>query len=602
MKANTTAYSMGSSLLYSLRHTWAQRKVLLVCCGLLALGTLLLPLVELYLPKAVLAQLETGAAIRTLCLTLLGFTAALAVLRVLNVWMEDSIYRYRREMLRYWLRMKNRKAYTADYEQFDTADFMAAQEKAARGADDMGDIYICLATMCAGVLGFAAYLGILMRLGWWIAPVTALCAVATSVLRMRAARRKNAGRDEWWRYNKKLRYIVQKGSDATAAKDIRLFGIADWFRDVFTAQLRLYADWDRGMERGLLLADLADCVLTICREGLAYGVLLHAVWSGEMTASDFVLCFAAVSGFSQWIGSLFTQFTRLHQACLDIGNFRAFVERPDTFRRGDGVTAEPYLHGPAELRLERVSYRYPGADHDTICCLDLTICPGERVAVVGLNGAGKTTLVKLLCGLIDPTEGRVLYGGVDVRDFDRAGYYRLFSAVFQESCILPRSIAENIAQGAADEERVWACLEQAGLGEKIRSLPEGIHSRLDRSFYADAVELSGGETQALLLARALYKQAPVVVLDEPTAALDPIAESALYQRYSALSAGRTSVYISHRLASTRFCDRVLYLDHGEIAEEGSHERLMAARGRYYELFEIQSRYYQNSPEKEADAP
>ena len=246
------------------------------------------------------------------------------------------------------------------------------------------------------------------------------------------------------------------------------------------------------------------------------------------------------------------------------------------------------------LELRDVSFRYPGADRDTLSHVSLTIHPGEKLAVVGKNGAGKTTLIKLLCGLYDPTEGQVLLDGEDIRQYDRRDYYKHFSAVFQQFSLLAGTMAENVAQTNGENvalPKMWDCLERAGLADKIRELPRRENTHLGRKVYLDGIDLSGGQTQRLMLARALYKDAPVVVLDEPTAALDPIAESDLYRKYSDLTGNRTSVYISHRLASTRFCDRILLIENGGIAEEGTHEELLEAGGRYAYLFNIQSKYY-----------
>ena len=211
----------------------------------------------------------------------------------------------------------------------------------------------------------------------------------------------------------------------------------------------------------------------------------------------------------------------------------------------------------------------------------------------GLNGAGKTTLVKLICGFLDPTEGRVLLDGKDIRLYNRSDYYTLFAAVFQDFSLLAGSIAVNIAQSEIDidMDRVKECIEKAGLRAKVESLTVGYETLLNREVYEDAIQLSGGETQRLMLARALYKDAPFIVLDEPTAALDPIAESELYHKYHNLTGNKSSIYISHRLASTRFCDRIIMIGEAGISEEGTHEQLLKAGGKYAELFEVQSRYY-----------
>ena len=213
--------------------------------------------------------------------------------------------------------------------------------------------------------------------------------------------------------------------------------------------------------------------------------------------------------------------------------------------------------------------------------------------MVGLNGAGKTTLIKLICGFLDPTEGRVLLDGKDIRDFNRADYYKMFSAVFQNFSLLAGTIAANVAQDdvGIDMERVRECIQKAGLRRKIESLKDGYETNLNREVFEDAILLSGGEMQRLMLARALYKDAPFIVLDEPTAALDPIAESEMYQKYNEMTSGKSSIYISHRLASTRFCDRIIMIADGGIGEEGTHEELLKMGGRYAKLFEIQSKYY-----------
>jgi ATP-binding cassette subfamily B protein len=247
-----------------------------------------------------------------------------------------------------------------------------------------------------------------------------------------------------------------------------------------------------------------------------------------------------------------------------------------------------------ELRFENVTFRYPGSDKKLFEHLNLTIHPGEKLAVVGLNGAGKTTLVKLLCGFYDPDEGRVTLNGIDIREFNRREYYGLLCAVYQEFSVLDVTVAENVAQRVEgiDTERVWQCLAQAGLEDFVRQLPNGLDTHVGRDVYLDGVLFSGGQTQRLMLARALYKGGPILVLDEPTAALDPIAESEIYQKYNDMTQGKTALFISHRLASTRFCDRIIFLEDGKISEEGTHWALLEQGGAYAKLYEVQSRYYQ----------
>ena len=221
---------------------------------------------------------------------------------------------------------------------------------------------------------------------------------------------------------------------------------------------------------------------------------------------------------------------------------------------------------------------------------------------MGLNGAGKTTMVKLLMGLTEPTKGEVLYNGTDIREYNRDRYYEIFGALLQDQSLLPVTITEIVSEqpdsGNVDEERVKQCLKIAGLSDKIESLPEGIKSIYDKTFWDDGVNFSGGEIQKLLLARALYRQSPIVVLDEPTAALDPISENRLYETYDEMMKGKSTVFISHRLASTRFCNRIILIEAGRIIEEGTHDELLAKKGRYYELYETQAKYYRDNNESQ----
>ena len=385
---------------------------------------------------------------------------------------------------------------------------------------------------------------------------------------------------------------MEKSQSTGLAKDIRVFGLQNWLNELLEQAHDVYLDFRLKVEKKWLAADITEAMLTMARNGIAYVYLIRMALNEGLSVSEFLLYFTAISTFTTWVTGILRDMSRLYKDSLDISIVREYLEFPEPFQfeGGDAVPeADSY-----ELELEHVSFRYPGADHDTIYDLSLVIAPGEKLAVVGLNGAGKSTLVKLLCGLFDPTEGRVLLNGKDIREFNRNSYYELFSAVFQEFSVMDVTVAENIAQTTVgiDDEKVNACVEKAGLTSAIQALPKGLDTHVGRNVFLDGVLFSGGQTQRLMLARALYKDGPILILDEPTAALDPIAENDIYQKYSDMTAGKTSVFISHRLASTRFCDRIIFISDGNIAEEGSHESLLARGGEYAKLFEVQSRYYQ----------
>ena len=259
----------------------------------------------------------------------------------------------------------------------------------------------------------------------------------------------------------------------------------------------------------------------------------------------------------------------------------------------------PDLSRGVEITFDHVSFRYPGSDTDTVHDVSFTIHKGERVAIVGLNGAGKTTLVKLMTGFYEPTGGSILVNGTELSKWGKQDIYALYSAVFQKAMILPFMLDENIAlthKEEIDQERINEVLAQSGLYEDLvrRNITKDRY--MTQKLTRDGVSLSGGQQQKFLLARALYKDAPVLVLDEPTAALDPIAEKEMYEKCDILCCGKTALFISHRLASTQFSDRILFMKKGEITECGSHEELLSMDGEYAHMFEVQS-YYYNLPEE-----
>ncbi len=261
----------------------------------------------------------------------------------------------------------------------------------------------------------------------------------------------------------------------------------------------------------------------------------------------------------------------------------------------DGTQSIDAISPQPRIEFDRISYRYSDETPFIFRDFSLTIESGEKLALVGINGAGKTTLMLLLMGLLEPTEGRILIDGRDHRSFSRKEYYRLFSTVFQDITVFPETIAANIAGSHhIDHNKLQKVIQLSGFGHFVETLEQKENTALVRDSASSAIDLSGGMNQRMLLARALYKDAPINILDEPTAALDPLAESRMYKEYDAMSRDKTSIFISHRLASTLFCDRIIYLGNGQILEEGTHHDLMNLRGEYYNMYIAQSAYYQEA--------
>jgi len=596
-KKQKPLYSTWQNTVHVIITAWTRDKIVLWVIITQILIAVALSTVGIFLPATVVGRITSGATVQSLVITVLAFTTALAVLRAAQAYFEFK-GQIRRTGLRCQLSADiMNKVIDADYANLEDKAFQDARQKAqdqtAGNSQSTEQIYFCFTRLGTNVLGFIVYIVLLAT----ISPFVLLITAATTVFGALARRWANK-----WRFNndtepatfgKRLWYINSLGGNQGMAKDVRLFNMASWMRRTFATFLDSVYGYNRKAEGRQWVADATGFLGNFVRDGVAYGYLIWQVINGGLPVDAFVLLFAAVGGFSAWVSGILEEMAELGRHSLNFCRVREFLDYPDKFRR-DGGAEIPTIDNTYELQLRNLTFRYSGADKNVLENVNLTITSGEKLAIVGLNGAGKTTLVKLLCGLYDPTKGEVLLNGKDIREFNRGEYYRLFTAVFQEFNILPNTIAENVAQAIGDgvnHQRVNECIETAGLTEKIAALPDGANALMVKDINPDAAEFSGGETQRLMLARALYKDAPILILDEPTAALDPIAESQLYERYNELSYGRTSVYISHRLASTRFCDRIILLDGKGIAEVGTHDELLALGGKYAELFEIQSKYY-----------
>ncbi len=391
-----------------------------------------------------------------------------------------------------------------------------------------------------------------------------------------------------WR---KLEYMENVTTDFSYAKDIRLFGMKKFLakkqKDVYDEELR---HWIKSRQYWIYNSIFSHGI-SLVRQLIITGWLVYSVIAKDLSIGNFTLYLASAGAFSNAINEVLSALSALRERSAHTDDYRSFMDIPgDSGKDTIPVPkADKYV-----FTFENVSFKYKGQEKYALRNLNITIAAGEKLAVVGLNGAGKSTFIKLLLRLYDVTEGRILMNGTDIRRFDRAEYYRLFSPAFQDVTVFAFPMAENVSMSPPDEtdkNKAEKCVREAGLGDKMDKLEKGIDTELLKVLYDDGVDLSGGEKQKLALARALYKGSDVIVLDEPTAALDALAEYRLYKSFNGLVGNRTAVYISHRLSSTRFCDRVAMFKDGEMTETGTHEELMAKNGDYAEMFRVQAQYY-----------
>lgn len=438
-----------------------------------------------------------------------------------------------------------------------------------------------------------SYAGILSMLDPWLILIIGVPAVAGYYINKHKMNWIWNMVDNWQTYDRQLNYITCIGMDSkfSSAKDIRIFGMQRWLKGVYDRVYQKRMDWYEQQDAWEYRHDMLSHIVIMTGNTAATIYIVWLVMNGSIGAGDFVLYFNSIFMLSEAVRDWCNKISA-YQWLSNITNYvRQYLELPEpTENQGK----KPENCEQYEIEFRNVSYTYSGAEKPTIKNISFKLNRGEKLAMVGLNGAGKTTLIKLMCGLYEPTEGEILLNGKPIREYDRREYFKLFGTVFQDINVLPVTVAENISGKKTDETdmpRVYDCMKKSGIYDKVMDLPQKESTRLVKSVYEDATDFSGGQMQKLALAKALYKDATVLLLDEPTAALDPIAEQEMYLSYAEFSKGRSSVFISHRLASTRFCDRIILIADGGIAEEGTHAELMALGGKYAELFEMQSSYY-----------
>lgn len=388
-------------------------------------------------------------------------------------------------------------------------------------------------------------------------------------------------------------YLSNDATNPNYGKDIRLYRLKNWFSNVLFNATENRTKIENQVQNRFIVPAVSDHMFLFLRDLIAYTILISLVVSGQINLVMFTFITGIVAGFSRWMTGFVEAFNIMRTSNVHVNEYRECLAIENEFNHEEGIDINT-LKKPLTIAFDDVSFTYPDADKPTIEHLSFQIKPGEKVAIVGDNGAGKTTIIKLLCGLYKADSGRITINGHDILEFNIDDYMKLFGVVFQDSEPLALTVEHNITcqkKEEVDKERLWKVLEQAGLKEKIESLENKEHTFITQIFDLSGVRFSGGETQKLMLARALYKNAPLLILDEPTASLDPIAEERMYMRYEELVRGNTSIFISHRLSSTKFCDRIMFLDQGRITETGSHNDLMKQNGQYREIFDIQSKYY-----------
>ncbi len=630
---------MFKGLFFFIKQGWKYDKRYILWRVLYQFVNSMIPVAAALAPKYIIDELMGEARPERLVLyvgILAGYTFAAGALSVF--FSMDGFTRRCRVAAEFDSEMHRRLA-RADLERLEDPDFLDMQEKAKKflysdwhGFGYLLDSALNIVGQVFTLLGVAAIIATLdIRVVLIFVALTGVGTFFEGRAKEKAAQlteQVSADQRGWMYYSGLF-------DNAAYAKEIRLNAIGDWLlkreRKYFTRVIQNLKQQNDGFIRSGLIGSAC----TLLQQCAAYAWLIVRTGQGAISVGSFTMYVSAVTTFASALRTVLDNLT-------EIRVYDRFYDRLDEYLsvparlRGDGGDGDgdgqndrracgssrkggracgssqqsgradsqggslgkerkkqrAVLQGEHVIEFQNVSFRYSGSSTWALRNVSLTLKPGMKLAVVGENGAGKTTFVKLLTRLYDPTEGEILMDGVPIREYDYDSYMEVFSAVFQDYRLFSFSLEENVKLARPEDAgRVENALRRVGFGEKLDSLPKGIHTEVYKNFDETGFEPSGGEGQRIALARALYKDAAVVVLDEPTAALDPRAEFELYRHFDELTEGKTAVYISHRLSSTRFCDEIAVFAGGRIVERGTHEELMRRQGRYAELFEMQAQFY-----------
>lgn len=502
------------------------------------------------------------------------------------------------------------KALELEFEKFEKTETMDAIRRtnvSSMGSGNVGDQLIVIHTMMTSLLSLLYALFFLLRLfllpgssmkNFFTSPFSTLALLLLCGLQLALSSRinrestqkkieLNQGNDH---SNSVANYLVNVMLEERRADDIRI-GHLDGFLDAqFGKAMAHFLPMYFGFARFSAVTDGKNALLSLLSNFTAYLLIGAKALYGVLPIGDVLLYAGSVTRAMGDLQTFFTTGSQFDYINSYLATYEDFIAQPSMSYDGT-LPIEKRDDGQYAFAFHDVSFSYPGTDIPVLEHVTLSFTIGDKTALVGRNGAGKTTLIKLLCRLYEPTSGHITLNGIDIRKYNYKEYTQAFSVVFQDFHLFSLPLDENIAAGTEiDEAALQSSLAKVGLTDRVQQLPQGVRTRLYNN-NGSGVDLSGGEAQRTAIARALYKDAPFVILDEPTAALDPIAEAEIYKQFSQMTAGKTAVYISHRMSSCKFCDRIIVLDHGRIAEDGTHDTLLANHGIYANLYETQAQYY-----------
>lgn len=588
-------FNIVSNILYSLKTVFKLSPIMFLTKIMVILAEIGFKVYAIYETKIILDKFQTDDNLKNVLLLIVGLLVLYAVITLIQS-VFYAIENYIFDKTSYILSQKACKLMCeADYDKLESPEYKNLLTQHMNFATAPLDMFYAFFELLKSIIMIVVFGTLVSTLHPLIFLMLVVMAVVHFFAKKPLVRLQHKLNIDMVANDRKFNYVTRISNDFENAKEVRLYDMSPWINEISDDCLKTHRHLHSRIQWRAFLTGSINNFLNLLRDAFAYIYLIIMFSKNAITVGDFTMYFSAITSLSGTLTGLSEKITELTKYDLKIKDIRKTEKMPSSRNRGKGISAPKEN---IEIEFKNVSFRYPNAENDTIKNISFKIKAGEKLALVGVNGAGKTTIVKLLCGLYLPTEGEILLNSHPINDYNIYEYYSLFSAVFQDISLMPYSIAENIAatteKDEIDFEKVKNSIEIAGLKERVDALPLGVDTPFNKNINEDAVDFSGGEKQKLALARAIYLDRPMLILDEPTAALDPIAENEMYMKFNEISRGQTAMFISHRLASTRFCDRIIHLENGEIIENGTHDELIAANGKYAMMYGLQSKYYSDS--------
>lgn len=532
---------------------------------------------------------------------LIGYVACLVVLEyifgLLNSVFPNIIERYTAKFNNYYTSVISRKVMELDFQLTEDKRALDQLELAKNGmggySGGLNGIVEPLFSMMSSALMLAGVILIVVPRAPLLVPVLVVLVAVSFKINKKINAIEQESYAELSRTDRIFGYFTWELMDFRYGKDIRLYGADDMMMGKWNCFLEDYfKTWNGMIHRMIPLRGLNDLTINVLRDVATYFYLGFLAITGRITIPVMTQLVTAAATFYQSITGIMGNFQNIIRRANYANEFVKFMAYPDAMHKGDRAVRK----GVHTIVFRNVTFTYPGTDTPVLKGINLTINAGTHLSVVGLNGAGKTTFIKLLCRLYDPDEGEILMDGINIKEYDYSQYMSVFAPVFQDFRLFSFSAMENLVltEEAGEKETAAAAgvMRQVGIYDRFASLKNGPDTILFKYFDDDGIEPSGGEQQKLAIARALYKNAPFVILDEPTAALDPVAEYEIYCQFEEMVRGKTAIYISHRLSSCQFCDNIAVFSGGSVAEYGTHDELVKKQGGVYaEMFAAQAQYY-----------